>query len=112
MLVADVVLEHFFYSVTCRLFVQLILLCLLRVKALSPMYLNAYNLEHNEVAIDDSMFLSPLTVLPESISEFRIYYIQESLCELPWMEWQKGELTICCNGWDRHETILMSSSVH
>lgn len=50
------------------------------------MYLNAYNLEQNEVAIDDSMFLSPLTFLPESISEFCIYYIQESLCELPWME--------------------------
>lgn len=45
MLFAGVVLEHFVYSLTCRLFVQLILLCLLQVKALDPMYLNVYNLE-------------------------------------------------------------------
>ena len=103
MLFAGVVLEHFVYSLTCRLFVQLILLCLLQVKALDPMYLNVYNLEQNEVAVDDSMFLSLLTVLLQSSSGFPVYYIQESLYELPWMEWQKGEVTICCNGLDRHE---------
>jgi len=72
------------------------LLCLLQVKALSPRYLEVYNLERNEMAVDDSMFLSLLAVLPESVSGFPIYCIQASLCELPWMEWQKGEVTISC----------------
>lgn len=44
--------------------------------------------------------------------QFPVYYMQESLYELPWVEWQKGDVTICCNGLDRHEKILMCSSTH